>query len=200
MADYTAFVEAGNGLVELLRENMTPEPISKRDLISLCSPHESENNQLTVYLFHIEEDKQAAPQAGYMQQTRNMQRMAPSRFQLSFLITAHSTAPAQLREADQYRMLGAALQVLKDQPVLDRKYLQGSLLDTGAAIHISVERPNFDQMIKIWNNTTKPYKLSIVCKLEGILIDSKRTRRVARVGDVAIALDEKAGIREGGNL
>ena len=45
-----------------------------------------------------------------------------------------------------------------------------------------------------------PYKLSIVCKLEGILIDSKRTRRVARVGDVAIALDEKAGIREGGNL
>lgn len=135
-----------------------------------------------------------------MQQTRNMQRMAPSRFQLSFLITAHSKAPAQLREADQYRMLGAAIQVLKDQPVLDRKYLQGSLLDTGAAIHISVERPNFDQMIKIWNNTTKPYKLSIVCKLEGILIDSKRTRRVARVGDVAIALDEKAGIREGGNL
>ena len=135
-----------------------------------------------------------------MQQTRNMQRMAPSRFQLSFLITAHSKAPAQLREADQYRMLGAALQVLKDQPVMDRKYLQGSLLDTGAAIHISVERPNFDQMIKIWNNTTKPYKLSIVCKLEGILIDSKRTRRVARVGDVAIALDEKAGIREGGNL
>ena len=35
-------------------------------------------------------------------------------------------------------MLGAAIQVLKDQPVLDRKYLQGSLLDTGAAIHISV--------------------------------------------------------------
>ena len=135
-----------------------------------------------------------------MQQTRNMQRMAPSRFQLSFLITAHSKAPAQLREADQYRMLGAALQVLKDQPVLDRKYLQGSLLDTGAAIHVSVERPNFDQMIKIWNNTTKPYKLSIVCKLEGILIDSKRTRRVARVGDVAISLDKKASLREGGSL
>ena len=67
MAEYTAFVEAGNGLVELLRENMTPEPISKRDLISLCSPHESENNQVTVYLFHIEEDKQSAPNGGYMQ-------------------------------------------------------------------------------------------------------------------------------------
>lgn len=34
MADYTAFVEAGNGLVELLRENMTPEPISS----GICNP------------------------------------------------------------------------------------------------------------------------------------------------------------------
>ena len=200
MAEYTAFVEAGNGLVELLRENMTPEPISKRDLISLCSPHESENNQVTVYLFHIEEDKQSAPNGGYMPQSRSLQRMAPSRFQLSFLITAHSKAPAQLREADQYRMLGAAIQVLKDHPVLDRKYLQGSLLETGASVHISVERPNFDQMIKIWNDTTKPYKLSIVCKLEGIFIDSKRTRSVARVGEVAISLDEQATTRKGGNV
>ena len=200
MAEYTAFVEAGNGLVELLRENMTPEPISKRDLISLCSPHESENNQVTVYLFHIEEDKQSAPNGGYMQQSRNLQRMAPARFQLSFLITAHSKAPAQLREAGQYRMLGAAIQVLKDHPVLDRKYLQGSLLETGASVHISVERPNFDQMIKIWNDTTKPYKLSIVCKLEGIFIDSKRTRSVARVGEVAISLDEQATTRKGGNV
>ena len=200
MAEYTAFVEAGNGLVELLRENMTPEPISKRDLISLCSPHESENNQVPVYLFHIEEDNQGAPNGGEMQQSRNLQRMAPPRFQLSFLITAHTKAPAQLREADQYRMLGAAIQVLKDHPVLDRKYLQGSLLETGASVHISVERPNFDQMIKIWNDTTKPYKLSIVCKLEGIFIDSKRTRSVARVGEVAISLDEQARTRKGGNV
>ena len=56
MADYTALVEAGEALVELLRDNLTPEPISKRELISLCSPHESENNQLTVFLYHVEED------------------------------------------------------------------------------------------------------------------------------------------------
>ena len=50
MADYTALVEAGAALVELLRDNLTPEPIGNRELISLCSPHESENNQLTLYL------------------------------------------------------------------------------------------------------------------------------------------------------
>ena len=191
MADYTAFVEAGNGLVELLRDNLTPEPIGKADLISLCSPYESENNQLTVYLFHIEEDQRASDQAGFVQQTRELQRMSPSRYQLSFLITAHSKAPAQMREADQYRMLGAVLQTLKDMPVLDRKYLQGSLLETGLQPHIMVEKPNYDQMVKIWNNTNKPYRLSLVCKMEGVTIDSKRTRTVGRVGDVQITVAEK---------
>lgn len=191
MADYTAFVEASNGLVELLRDNLTPEPMSKRDLISLCSPHESESNQLTVYLYHIEEDQRNAENGGYVQQTRNVQRMAPTRYKLSFLITAHSKAPAQLREADQYRMLGAVLQTLKDTPVLEKKYLQGSLLESGLQPHILVEKPNYDQMVKIWNNTAKPYKLSVVCKMEGITIDSKRTRTVGRVGEVEITLDEK---------
>ena len=51
MADYTALVEAGNGLVELLRSQLTPEPIANREVIALCSPHEPENNQLTVYLY-----------------------------------------------------------------------------------------------------------------------------------------------------
>ncbi len=198
MADYTAIVEAGNGIVELLRDRMVPEPIGKRDLISLCSPYESENNQLTVYLFHIEEDQRNPERGGYIPQSGDVQRMAPSRFQLSFLITAHSKAPAQMREADQYRMLGAALQILKDSPVLERKYLQGSLLEAGAQPHIMVERPNYDQMVKIWNNTNKPYKLSLVCRLEGITIDSKRVRTVGRVADVAISVDEKPHAREGG--
>lgn len=200
MADYTALVEAGDGLVELLRDHLTPEPISKRELISLCSPHESENNQLTVYLFHIEEDQQSAPGGGYVQQSRDVQRMSPSRFHLSFLITAHSKAPVQLREADQYRMLGAAIQVLKDHPVLDKQYLEGSLLDSDAALHLSVERPNFDQMTKIWNNTSKPYKLSIVCKVDGVLIDSKRTRRISRVSDVQISVGQQPAPREGADL
>ena len=199
MADYTALAEAGEGLVELLRDHLTPEPISKRELISLCSPHESENNQLTVYLFHIEEDQQSAS-GGYVQQSRDLQRMSPSRFNLSFLITAHSKAPVQLREADQYRMLGAAIQVIKDHPLLEQQYLGGSLADTNAVIHLSVERPNFEQMTKIWSNTSKPYKLSIVCKASGVVLESKRTRRVSRITDVQIDVAQRTPPRERSGL
>lgn len=185
MAEYTVLVEAGNALVELLRENMTPEPIANRELISLCSPHESENNQITVYMFHIEEDNQGTP-VGYYQVSRDVQRKQPSVYNISFLITAHSKAPAQMKEADQYRMLGAVLQVLKDNPSIDRRYMSGSLAESAEEVRISVEKPNFDQLIKIWNNTSSPYKASLVVRLTGLTIDSKLYRRAPRVTEVQI--------------
>ena len=189
MADYTAIYEAGNALVELLREELTPEPISKGELISLCSPHDSENNQMTVYLFHIEEDVQGG-MSGYYTFSRDVEKKRPTMLTASFLITAHSKAPTQMREADQYRMMGAVIQTVKDMPVLEKRFLSGSLAQTQAELHLSVERPNFDQLIKIWNNNSSAYKLSIVVKVAGIAIDSRRTRRIHRVTEVEIGVDQ----------
>lgn len=191
MADYTALYEAGNALVEFLRDQLTPEPISKGELISLCSPHESENNQLTVYLYHLEEDSQGG-MGGYYACSRDMEKMRPTNLTASFLITAHSKAPVQMRQADQYRLMGAVIQAIKDMPLLDRRYLNGSLNQMEGELRLSVERPNFDQMIKIWNNTSSAYKLSIVVKMSGISIDSKRTRRIRRVADLEIDVQHKA--------
>ena len=190
MADYTALVEAGNALVELLREELTPEPIGNRDLIALCSPHESENNQLTLYLYQVEEDTQGVP-VGYYQVSENVQRIRPARYNLRFLVTAHSKAPVQLRQADQYRMIGAALQVLKDHPVLDARYLTGSLAEQEAVVNIVLEKTTMDQLLKIWNNNTDHYKLSFVVLLSNVEIDSRRERRFSRVTDITIQTDEK---------
>ena len=77
MADYTAMTEADMALVELLRDNLTPEPLGNRELINLCSPHESENNQLTLYLYHIEEEPQSA-NTGYFSVDSATERMRPA--------------------------------------------------------------------------------------------------------------------------
>ncbi len=194
MADYTALVEAGTALVEMLRDNLTPEPIGNRELIALCSPHESENNQLTLYLYQVEEDTQGA-QSGYYQVSREVERLRPTKYNLRFLVTAHSKAPAQLKEADQYRMVGAALQVLRDHPVIDQEYLSGSLAEQNAQVRVVLEKTTQDQLLKIWNNTSSAYKLSFVVLLTGIEIDSKKERRLTRVTDVSITTEQKP--REG---
>ena len=195
MADYTALVEAGNALIELLRDNLTPEPIGNRELISLCSPHESENNQLTLYLYQVEEDTQGG-QSGYYQVGQNVERLRPARYNLRFLVTAHSKAPVQLREADQYRIVGAALQVLKDHPVIEQRYLSGSLAEQKATIRVVLEKTQQDQLLKIWNNTSTAYKLSFVVLLTGVEIESRRERRFSRVTDVTITTNQKSQARE----
>ena len=176
-------------LVEMLRDNLTPEPIANRELISLCSPHESENNQLTLYLYQVEEDTQGG-QSGYYRVSENVERLRPTQYNIRFLVTAHSKAPAQLKEADQYRMIGAALQVLKDHPVIDSQYLGGSLAEQNATIRVVLEKTPQDQLLKIWNNTSTAYKLSFVVLLSGIEIDSRKERRFTRVTDVSISTEQ----------
>ena len=131
MADYTAFVEAGNALIELLRDNLTPEPLDNREAISLCSPHESENNQLTLYLYHIEEENKPMT-AGYRVEGRDTQRIPPAEYTLRYLVTAHSKAPAQMKEADQHRIMGAMAQVIRDYPIIPQRYLSGSIAEERA--------------------------------------------------------------------
>lgn len=197
MADYTAFVEAGTALVDLLRDQLTPEPIGSRELISLCSPHESENNQLTLFLYHIEEESQNVT-VGYYQVDRELQRMQPAQYALRYLITAHSKAPSQLREADQHRILGAAMQALRDNPVLPARYLTGSLAEEETELHVMVEKTPLEQMLKIWNNTAKEYKLSFVVMVTGVTIRSKRERRVTRVREITIDTQERPNPPGGG--
>ncbi len=185
MADYTALVEAGSALVELLRENLSPEPVDNRETICLCSPHESENNQLTLYLYHIEEEARSMT-AGYYQADRDTQRIRPAQYTLRYLATAHSKAPVQMREADQSRILGAVLQTLRDNPIIPRRYLEGSLAEEEAELHVMVEKTPLEQMLKIWNNNSKEYKLSVVVMVSGVTIRSRRERRVPRVTEVTI--------------
>lgn len=192
MADYTAVVEAGNALVELLRDSLTPEPLGNRELISLCSPHESENNQLTLYLYHMEEESQNMT-SGYYQVDQNTQRRRPAQFILRYLVTAHSKAPAQLKQADQHRMIGAAIQTIRDNPVIPQRYLSGSLADEQAQLHLAIEKVPLEQLLKIWNNTSKEYKLSFVVMLTGVTIASRSERRITRVTDVSIDIQQKEG-------
>ena len=192
MADYTALTEAGLALVELLRENLTPEPLGNRELINLCSPHESENNQLTLYLYHVEEEVQNLTSSYYSVDSAT-ERMRPAQFILHFLMTAHSKAPAQMKEADQYRIIGAAVQALRDNPVIPRRFLSGSLAAENTQLHVSLDRVPMEQLLKIWNNTSKEYKLSLVVSVTGVTIDSRRERRTARVTEVVIGSDQKKG-------
>ena len=90
-------------------------------------------------------------------------------------------------------IMGAAIQTLRDNPVVPQKYLSGSLAAEKTQLHTSLDRVPMEQLLKIWNNTSKDYKLSMVVSVTGVSIDSRVERRVQRVTEVVIGTGEKKG-------
>lgn len=192
MAEYTAVYEAAAALVELLRREMTPEPISKPELIGLCTPFEPEDFQLTVHLYHIEEENHRSETTyGYRPEGLQTQRIAPLPLNLHLMITAHSKAPVITRAADEQRILGRAMQVIRDHPDLE-PYLVGSIAGAQEPLRLMLEKAQpIDQLMRIWSGANKPYKLSFGCQVGAVLLDSERTRTVSRVRSVRINTEDK---------
>ena len=89
------------------------------------------------------------------------------------------------------------MQVIRDTPVIPARYLTGSSAREQAELHVMVEKTPLEQLLKIWNNTSKEYKLSFVVMVTGVTIDSKRERRVSRVKEITIDTQPQPDRREG---
>lgn len=181
MTEYTTIYDAGESLAELLRGEMTPEPIAKPEQIGLCEPQEPEDFQLTVWIYNIEECKDTGIRAGYIPDPNDptLERYAPTQLKLHILISAHSKAAAMQKFADRYRVLGRAIQVIRDYPSIPAQYLRGSLAEQAEPVLMEMAKLNSEEMARIWNNSNKTVVPSFGISLSQVFIPSNRVRTVA---------------------
>ncbi|MGN1341301.1 MAG: DUF4255 domain-containing protein [Oscillospiraceae bacterium] len=180
MTDYTAIYETAESIAELLRSEMSPEPVAKKEQIGICEPQSPEDYQLTVWIYNIEEQKDSGPMTGYIPDPENplIERFAPIRLRLQMLISAHSKAPAIQKYADEYRMIGRALQILRDNPSIPQEFLQGSLADQTEPVTIEITKLTNEELTRIWNNTQKTVRPSFGITLSQVMMKSNRTKAI----------------------
>lgn len=181
MADYTAIYEAGESIVNMLRNIMVPEPIAKKEHIGLCEPQSPEDFQLTVWIYNIEMVKDTGTRTGFQPDPENpaLERFSPMQLRLQMLISAHSKAPAIQRFADEYRIIGRALQALRDVASIPQEYLVGSLADVTEPVLIEIKKLESEELTRIWNNSTKTMKPSFGITVSQVFVRSERTREAA---------------------
>lgn len=194
MTDYTSIYEAGESLVELLRGKMTPEPITKKEQIGLCEPQSPEDFQLTVWIYNIEEQKDNSSGQGYLPDLEDpsVERFAPMQLKIHALVSAHSKAPAIQKYSDEYRMIGRALQVIRDNPSIPPEYLRGTLAIQTEPVLLEIIKIDPEQLSHIWNNTQKTLRPSFGVDITKVFIKSERTKTAApRVSYVKVDTREK---------
>lgn len=194
MTDYTAIYEIGEAVAELLRQEMCPEPVAKREQIGVCEPQNPEDCQITVWIYNIEELKDNSPLTGYIPDPGNpmLERFAPLKLRLHILISSHSKAPAIQKYADEYRLIGRAMQILRDTPSLPAEFLKGSIADQTEAVLVELEKLSADDMTKIWNNTQKTLRPSFGITVSQIMMKSNRVKTAGtRVASAEFVTSQK---------
>ncbi|MEJ8546925.1 DUF4255 domain-containing protein [Brevibacillus borstelensis] len=164
-------------LLHLLREQMTPEPISQPELIGLASPAEASDLVLSLFLYEVRES--AERQSAMISEGTDILRHPPMTVHLYFVMTAHSPAEQHARALDEYRILGRAMQVLYDNAILKGNVLKGSLAGTNEELRVVMDQPPLDRLIHLFPNM--PYKLSVGYSVGPVYIDSTRIRSTKRV-------------------
>lgn len=181
MSEYTAIFEAGESIVQLLRNKMVPEPISKKEYIGMCEPQTPEDYQLTVWIYNIDMVRDTGARTGFVPDADNplTERFSPMQIKLQMLVSAHSKAPAIQKYADEYRIIGRAMQILRDTPSIPAEYLVGSLTEAEEPVLIEIKKLESEELSRIWNNSTKTIRPSFAVNVSQIFIRSERTRSAA---------------------
>jgi hypothetical protein len=185
MSDYTAIADVGETLVELLRENM--QDIVPADSISLVSPGEIEgkdNIRLSLFLFQVEENT-------YLKNL-DMEVLGPSKLKtppltldLYYMLTSYPSSGIQdrtERTAEEHRILGRAVQVLYDNPILTGSILKGSLSVYDTELHVICSTLSLDDMTKIWSTfKDKSFRPSVCYQVTPVKIESSSEKKISRV-------------------
>jgi hypothetical protein len=140
---------------------------------------DSSRNQVNLFLYHAE------PNAAW----RNMdmpRRVRPGEsghpplaLDLFYLITAYGQDDSELIA---HLLLGMAISILHDHPLLSRAEIESALAASG--LHQQIERirinpqpVSLDETSKLWTGFQAEYRLSAAYQVSVVLIDSKRPTR-----------------------
>jgi hypothetical protein len=131
IAGYTGIADVSNSLLKLLRDNMEHELIAKPELIGMCSPEEENDFRLILYLYHIEANydyRNVPPRTS----------LVPLTLDLYYLMTAKSSAEINSRSLDENTILGNAMLIFHENPILSASSLEGSLAENNDEIKITM--------------------------------------------------------------
>lgn len=164
--------------------DLNPDPLLNQTSVTTLPPDEARSGgtpaerQLNIYLYQI------LPNAAYRnadvpRQLRPGETgQPPLALNLYYLLTAYATDDDQ---PVSHRILGRAMSVLHDHPVLGREHLESILTDGASGlgeqferVRLSLQPLALEDIFKLWSGFQTHYRLSAAYEATVVLIDSAR--------------------------
>jgi hypothetical protein len=143
--------------------------------------------RLTVFLFEAGEDPSARNRPRVRELSAPDMRISkpPMALLLRYLLT-----PWGGTESARHAIIGRAMQVLYDRPILSGAQLVGSLAAEDQALKVTLAPLSLEERTRVWYAVQKPYRLSVSYEVRVVNLDTEVSDRVRpvrqRTLDVAV--------------
>lgn len=191
MAKYTVIADAGKAIVDMLKDQIVPEPLSKIEAIGICDPKERGSFIVGLHPYDIREVTENRNNRPIVLPNGQLQN-PPTAFNVKYMLSVVSKAEPATKSIDEARILGKIIQVMQDNSIIPDKYLSESLKMAGQKIKIESQPMELEEKVKVWTMFSEPYKLSVFYTVGPIYVDSNIVKGPAtRVKSVEVGSQSK---------
>lgn len=149
--------------------------------VSLKSPAEEtiDTNMIrptvNLFLFRVMENAFAKNQDWQPIGTGALQ-YPPLALNLFYVLT-----PFAVNKLDEHRALGEAMRIFHDNTIIRAPLLKGTLEHTAEELKVDLCQLSIEDLTRIWNAFSKPYRLSVCYEVRIVMVDSTIEQPVSRV-------------------
>lgn len=186
MGKYTVIADVGQELVNCLVRGLVPDLIPDANGIGLRSPAEKGDVSLGLHLYDIRESAEIR-EAGMISAGLETQNFPSAYLSLYYMITAYSGSDVKFRSLQEQRILGKAMQVFHDNPIIPAHEIGQNL--AGLDLRIQFLDLSMEEKLQIWGNGSS-YQTSLFYRVSPVELESSKTRRVSRVKEIEIGIKE----------
>lgn len=173
MPDYGTIADVSDTLRKVLTDALQPlDPMNPpiADVSDLQGIIPIAPARITIFLFETVEDPSARnrpPALSTVPPNQILKKKPPMALLLRYMLT-----PWSGDRLTDHRLLGRAMQVLYNNPVLSGTQLLGQLAGTDQALKISLSPLTIEERARVWYAIQQPYHLSVTYEVRVVNLDA----------------------------
>jgi hypothetical protein len=170
MSAPTAIGRVSESLRNLLLGEMQLTPSVN---VTILAPDESGGQRrINLFLYKVRENEFLRNQGWQVNPANTSQLMpAPLALNLYYLITPFANNDGSLGNATRHELLGDAMRVFHEFPVVPDEYLAGDLVSAREQIRIVQNGLDMEELSQVWSTFSQPFRLSVLYEVSVVQLD-----------------------------
>ncbi len=170
MSASTAIGMVSESLRNLLVGEMTLTPAV--DVTILAPDETGGNRRINLFLYKVQENPTLKNMDWEVKRGEPTQLVPPPlSLNLFYLMTPYAPNDQQAGNSTAHAILGEAMRVFYENPIVPQDYLVAGLADAREQIKIMLNTLDLEELSRVWSTFSQPFRLSVLYEISVVQLD-----------------------------